>query len=333
MVVRKEYGGYSSGGGSGGFRDDGGRRGFQEYNAGDDELPGSSRRSGSISRRPGTSGGRVTSPPRSSTAPNPATATKAKEPVKVVNLLDGFDDDEGFGSTSGGKPLPTDKALPSLAAADGTFPSLTRQRTKPHHPPTADDDFADFVAAPQSPAPAPKTTTTATKPNLMDILNATSTSTSSTGASRPAIPTHTPAASISRPYAASNTSTSFGGMMAPSAPQTQTQNYGFQPMSPATRTTTTTSTSTSTTSASKPATGFDDLWTMSLASSSTTANKTGAAGKSIKDLEKEKTLAGIWGPSGMGSAQKPQTPAAGGNAAFVPAGTAMGASGVDDLLL
>lgn len=48
---------------------------------------------------------------------------------------------------------------------------------------------------------------------------------------------------------------------------------------------------------SKPAASanFDDLWSMSLGSKPTTPGGTSGAGKSIKDLEKEKASAGLWG--------------------------------------
>jgi len=47
-------------------------------------------------------------------------------------------------------------------------------------------------------------------------------------------------------------------------------------------------------SSAKSGGGFDDLWTMSLGSSNT--NKPAAGGnKSMKDLEKEKSNAGLWG--------------------------------------
>ena len=80
-------------------------------------------------------------------------------------------------------------------------------------------------------------------------------------------------------------------------------------------------------SQTKSSSGFDDLWTMSLGSSSA-ANAAGG-GKSIKDLEKEKASAGIWG-----SSHKSQASAG----AFGPLATSASSkaptsdSGVDDLL-
>jgi epsin len=47
--------------------------------------------------------------------------------------------------------------------------------------------------------------------------------------------------------------------------------------------------------AAKPSSNFDDLWSMSLGSSASKPATGGGGGKSIKDLEKEKAQAGIWG--------------------------------------
>lgn len=95
------YGGSSSGG----FRDDAGRRGFQEYDAGDDEeLP---RRSNSVSSRP--SAQRRSSAAHASVAATPVTP-KAPEPAPApaIDLL-GMDDDFASPppSASTGKALPT----------------------------------------------------------------------------------------------------------------------------------------------------------------------------------------------------------------------------------
>ncbi|KAG8685362.1 Epsin-3, clathrin recruitment and traffic between the Golgi and endosome [Ceratobasidium sp. 394] len=83
--------------------------------------------------------------------------------------------------------------------------------------------------------------------------------------------------------------------------------------------------------AAKSSGNFDDLWSMSLGSSSTASAKpaTGAsAGKSIKDLEKEKAQATIWGSGG-----KP--PASGGGFGAFSGSTGGGAAsggGGGDLL-
>lgn len=81
--------------------------------------------------------------------------------------------------------------------------------------------------------------------------------------------------------------------------------------------------------------GFDDLWSMSLGSASAskgTSSSPAGGMKSIKDLEKEKAAAGIWGGASSGGASA----AFGG---FGNAGTgsggaaASGSGGMDDLLL
>ena len=92
-------------GGGGGFKDDN-RRGFEEYNAGEDEVP--VRRSTSL---------RNANPARSSSAPIPTTSrqnAKAKEETPAPaaaqpNLLDLLDDD---GPSLNQGPLATNKALP-----------------------------------------------------------------------------------------------------------------------------------------------------------------------------------------------------------------------------
>lgn len=74
---------------------------------------------------------------------------------------------------------------------------------------------------------------------------------------------------------------------------------------------------------------FDDLWSMSLGTGSSAAKKapvtTGA--KSIKDLEKEKAQAGIWGNSGTAQ-NKPM-----GMGLFGATSGGSAGAGGDDLLL
>ena len=90
----------------------------------------------------------------------------------------------------------------------------------------------------------------------------------------------------------------------------------------------------------KPNANFDDLWSLGLgasgkaASGSSSANTTATAGKSIKDLEREKAQAGIWGAS---QGVKPQAASMG--SPFGPFGSSTAGSsaasggGGDDLLL
>jgi epsin len=270
----RDYGGYS-GGGSGGFRDETSRRGgFEEYNAGDDETP--VRRSASISTRTGSLN--TTSPRRtSSAAAASAPAPKPKEPE--VDLLGGFGDDD-VASNGGANVFATDKALPALTA-----------------PATADDDdFADFQAAPTSaPTSAPAAPT---KPSLMEMLG-------STPSARPSA-SFTPATNSNLFGMLSQTSTATPTYT--NQNQTSLFGAGVKTTSPPIRATPISNPSTRATSTpaamapapAKSSSNFDDLWSMSLGSAAGKPAAGGAGGKSIKDLEKEKAQAGIWG-----SGQKP----------------------------
>lgn len=79
--------------------------------------------------------------------------------------------------------------------------------------------------------------------------------------------------------------------------------------------------------------GFDDLWSMSLGAGKTPSGGASAAGtgKSIRDLEKEKAQAGIWGggssAGGFGAFGSGTTSNTGGSSAPAASG------GLDDLLL
>jgi epsin len=160
----------------------------------------------------------------------------------------------------------------------------------------------------------------------MDLLNATPTS----NVSRPLMPTHTSSASLSQPSipAMANNTANFGfsGVMSPTSPTAFGQRNTLQPQ-PSTPTVQTAFPPTPA-AQTKPAGGFEDLWTMSLGSAST-ANK--VASPKMMDLQKEKATAGIWGTA------KPQTQGSG--ASFgsfgMPASNANQATsgGGDDLLL
>jgi epsin len=205
-----------------------------------------------------------------------------------------------------------------------------------------DDDFADFQAAPSSPpaattnlAAAPVTGTS--KPNLMDLLASTAPSASSRS-----VQSVQP-----QPFGAFNAALvppSSQQLRPSSTPATAPAYTGMPVMSPmsarsaATSPVATGTTSSAAAGSTKLGGGFDDLWSMSLGS--TTASNPGggaaAGAKSIRDLEKEKAQAGIWGvqsqvrpaapasvpAGGFGSFAKPLAPSGGGDLA-----------GADDLLL
>lgn len=200
-----------------------------------------------------------------------------------------------------------------------------------------DDDFADFQAAPifSAPTPAAIPTQAAPKPNLMALLNAQplqpATNTAyvqpqqqppNYGAPTMGMGGHRQTPSLSTP----------GFYGAPQqAPQQQGANYfgGSAPMRP------TSSFSPPQVLAAKPAAAapaksanFDDLWSLSLGGP--TASKPAAAGpnKSIKDLEKEKATAGLWGQQKPVGGVPPPAFGAFGNGA-----SASSTGGDDDLLL
>ncbi|OCH90414.1 ENTH-domain-containing protein [Obba rivulosa] len=309
------YGGGSSsysGGGDysgGGFRDvDNGRRGYQEYDAGDDDT--APRRSNSLVGA--RSSGSASNPRRASTLPQAsAPPPKAKEPEPVIDLL-GMDDDPFPAPTQ--PPADANKALPPVAAA----------------PVAVDDDFDDFQAAPPSAsttmsftAPSAPAAAPAAAPPLTQQVSFVAQPMQPTSPPwSPPVPNYTsPPPPFMKPM--------FSGQSA-LTPTT------LQPTPPPPRTVT----SPPVGGALKPAgstpkpvasANFDDLWTMSLGGSS--ASKTpvgsGAPAKSIKDLEKEKAQAGIW----QASASRPPMGAPLGS--FGATGTSAAASsgnGLDDLL-
>ena len=110
---KTDYGGggsYGAGGSGngGGFSDNNGRRGYEEYNAGDDEVPHTTtppsvRSSNSI---------RNTTRKASAAAPPPA--------APVEDLLGGFDDDS-FSTPAPAPSLATNKALPVVSKAAVTL--------------------------------------------------------------------------------------------------------------------------------------------------------------------------------------------------------------------
>ncbi|KAG1788791.1 hypothetical protein EV424DRAFT_1626557 [Suillus variegatus] len=321
MSGRDDYGGNS------GFRDSNGRKDFEEYTAGDDETV--VRRSGSVSRshtgsRQGTQS--VGSPVR----PVQPAPPKPKEPE--VDLLGGFSDEPVIAASV--NPVSnTNKALPSVGNV-----SLD------------DDDFADFQAAPSSPAlssPAPASASLPTKPTLMEMLRSTSPPANRTPTMSPSLGSQIP-----KPAAFSNSS---ARALSPTNRQIFPTTAGGSsgnlwststPLSPTTSVRTSMSAApiipaapppkASPAAAPKSSSNFEDLWSLSLGTSSTTSTvKSGNTGKSIKDLEKEKAQAGIWA-----SSQKPGATQMGMGSGFgnfggigTSGGTSAYASDGDDLLL
>jgi epsin len=299
---RNDYGGSSNRADSGGWSNGGSsRRQFEEYNAGDDEETSTPVRSNS-----------VRSPARKATAPPPA-AAPAPAPQPVVDLLGGFDDDT-FGA-----PAP----VPAPVAVNKALPAVATTTTATSIPGFDDDDFADFQAAPVAAAP-PRANA-----NLMSLLSATPAQpTAGTGFIQPqqAAP---PAYGGMGMNVNTGMSAGMGGRMGmgmgmgtggmgmgmgghrqtPSFSSPGTMMQPQQPMyggGAAMRPAASLSPQPAmgmgggkpavTTPATKPAGGnFDDLWSMSLGATSTAKAGGAALGKSIKDLEKEKANAGLWG--------------------------------------
>ncbi|KAJ7119852.1 hypothetical protein C8R44DRAFT_982453 [Mycena epipterygia] len=310
------YGAGSSsggGGGSSGFRDERRPGGFDEYNAGDDEI-------GVVN-----GGGRTASPVNSRRAPpvRKPTAPPPPPPAPVVNLFD-TDDDEGFA------PAPVNKALPVPAPAPAAPINVFD-----------DDDFDEFQAAPVTPgagAPQPVAgMVPAAKPSLMDLISAAPAPAPAFGQQQP--PRMGMGMGMAMGGGMSNMGMGaqqpghrYGGSISSPPLQPQTPNYtGMAPMAPAQSK----AAPAPAPAASKPAASFDDLWSMSLGSSSTPKPATPGAGgatggKSIKDLEKEKAAAGLWG---SGGAQKPATMGMGmGMGMGGMGGSSSSSSGFDDLL-
>ncbi|PPQ65896.1 hypothetical protein CVT26_000916 [Gymnopilus dilepis] len=324
------YSSSSRAGGSSSFSDGNNRRQFEEYDAGDDEH---------VSSRPPTTPARsnsVRTPVRKATAPPPPQPA----PQPVADLLGGLDDDAFSAPTPAAGPA-VNKALPAVSNAPVSLD---------------DDDFADFQAAPvqtsSAPAPAPAPTAAANKkPTLLEMLNSSPAQAPvNSGFGQPfqaqppaygmgmgmggGVGGHrqTPSVSVQpgqfgAPLVAQQPQNQFGGM-APMRPMSSVpvNTTGGGAPKPAV-----------TTPGAKSGGGnFDDLWSLSLGSSSskpTGASATG--GKSIKDLEKEKAMAGLWGGQQQqqgrpGGALQPQ-PAFGAFGTAPPPSSSAG--GADDLLL
>jgi len=228
--------------------------------------------------------------------------------VQEVDLLGGFGDD-----------------APAAPAENPQLPKVS-----------LDDDFDDFQSAPppvSAPVSAPVSFAPAAAPakpvpNVFDLL----------GQTKPASISTTPA---TLPQYSSVTP---GFSAAPMQLTVARPNYGhsssgsFSVLSPSTSSSTPAA-ATTTTVAPKSSGNFDDLWNLSIGGSASASkpSTSGAviAGKSIKDLEREKATAGMWGSTVSIGGSRPA--AAGPVNAFGTAtatnGGGFGNVGGDDLLL
>jgi epsin len=230
-----------------------------------------------------------------------------------------------------------------------------------------DFQAAPVQAPATSGAAAPQPTTGGKKPNLMDMLNTTSVQTPvQVGYGQPQQPAgyggmgmggsmvmggnvgggstammgmnmggHRQTPSIS-PNASQ-----FSSPMSPQLQPQQSNLFGGSSAPPIRPTSMSNSSAKPPAAAQAKSANFDDLWTMSLggggggggSSSSSSVSKPGAAtaGKSIKDLEKEKAQAGIWGAQQKYVGGAPIPAAFGGG--FGNAAPPSTSSGGDDLLL
>ncbi|CAE6456960.1 unnamed protein product [Rhizoctonia solani] len=305
----REYG--SRGGGSSGYGGGGSsrERQYDEYDAGDwEDAP---RRS--TTTTPSRSASMNTTTSRATTAPAPAPPAPPapKAPAPAVNLLD-FDDDE---------PIPA----PSAAAV---APALTQSSTAAA---SFDDDFGEFSSASVVSAPAPQVPAAAPVPTapksagLFDMLDSTPAAPAPANTFSPVqakpifggpapsfgatqSPTTMSFGSTSQPMSPAG----FGGTASrPAMQPTMSSGPNYFASAPVMSPTASTPgsqikapgvTSTAGGNASKSSANFDDLWNMSLGSSSTAkpvANTSASTGKSIKDLEREKAQAKIWGGGGQ----------------------------------
>lgn len=272
---------------------------FDEYDAGEYEGR-SSRSTVSPSRLPTASNSRV-----SRNAPAPVLAQETKATVTAVqetDLLGGFAAENPVtGGPHSSKPLPTPSALVSLDGRFSIFICIETNLMMRGYPGT--DDFDDFQSAPPSaPAaavgphsPARVLPASESSANVFSVVS-TATIASSTPPLLPASnvgwsnpPMHTVSSPSTIPSYNSNSpsGTASGSLMRP----------GVVPTS------------------SKPSSSsdFGDLWNLGFGGgvdhSISSANAAPVSNKSIKDLEREKMEAGMWGNIGrpVNIAPKPTT--------------------------
>jgi len=185
------------------------------------------------------------------------------EKPKEVNLFD-FGDDE---------PAPAASVAPAAAKQEDLFGG-DGESGPPRHRANGTDDFDDFQSAPAAPAPAQaaKPAPAAANNNLFDLLNQ--------GASKPT--GQAPAYSGPSPGLAK-------ASIAPTPVSRPSYTSPAQAPAPAAKPAPTKST-------------FDDLFNTSLTSMGGQANGGQKAGqKSMKDLEKEKSMNALWAPAGQSS--------------------------------
>ncbi|CAL1713576.1 unnamed protein product [Somion occarium] len=323
----RDFDSYSGGGSSGGFRDSTSRR-FEEYDAGDDDVV-AARRSNSLS----TPTRSTSTPVRSNT--NPAATAKAPEPTPVVDLL-GMDDD--FSGSSVSQPPASNKALPSVAPI-----SLDN-----------DDDFGGFEAAPSpppatagffgaTPAPAAVPLVAPTQPVSPPLVQPQAPLFQQQAPLQPNNLFNVLAPATASPPPMNLAAQRTSSFMTPTAAPTQHHLFSspaLQPTRSAPGATATPSTPSVSAKPSSSGGGFDDIWKMSLgATGGSSAAKTStpppSQSKSIKDLEREKAQAGIWGGQGQ---NRPPVGANFGSFGGSTAGASSSAAppssgnGIDDLL-
>lgn len=277
-------GGFPSGAAAGGSSGGGGgaRESFDEYDAGDDDA------SAPPPRRSASAGGRNGggSSSRSSAAPS----RSAKQPEAKVADLFSFDDDDDAQPAS----------APSTAASAGGAADAFG------------DDFDDFQSAPGSGSNAPVakgpptpsksgSTTAAAAPkssgsNVFDFLREDS-GNQNNASSTPSIKSPT----------LSTTSSSILSPTSTGATRPASSSVSSQPLQPSrpsmssNNSTASASTATKSTTASSGLGGFDDLWA---ASSGSAAKKDAGNGKkTMADLAKERSGAGVWGAGGSNAQQ------------------------------
>ncbi|KAL5632657.1 hypothetical protein ACGC1H_005566 [Rhizoctonia solani] len=304
---------------------------YDEYDAGDwEDTP---RRS--TTTAPSRSASLNTTTNRASATPTPA-APPPKAPAPAVNLLD-FGDDE-----------------PASAPSITTAPTLSQPAPPVAPAVSLDDDFGEFSSASVAPAPATQAPASVPAPaaskssSLFDMLDSTPAPAPANAFNPVQAPMFGGAAPTSFGAMQSPTAGSFGTVSQPLSPthvggavprpamqptMSSGPNYFasapiMSPSTPGSQIKSPGATGIASGGAAKSSSAnFDDLWSMSLGSSATAKPATNAGastGKSIKDLEREKAQAKIWG----GGAQASNTSGFG-NFSSSGGGAASGGAGGD----